>query len=350
MLIRKVLLNTLNSQVLRYCFSHNMSAASNVRSTVYVTRRIPRAAIELLRAECDVKIWDSDDPVPYEEILQNVAGVDGLYCLLTDRIDKNVLDKAGDSLKVVSTMSVGFDHIDTKECLARKIPVGFTPDVLTDATAELTIALLLATSRRLLEAASEVKSGGWGTWSPLWMCGSSLSGSTVGIVGMGRIGEAVSQRIQSFGLSHLLYFSRNRKKDVERRLGAEFVSFEQLLEDSDFIIVCCTLSKDTNHLFNSWAFKKMKNSAVLINSSRGGVINQEDLYSALCNGEIRAAGLDVTSPEPLPTDHPLLTLPNCVVLPHIGSATVETRTAMAVLAAKNLLAGLKNQPLLSQVC
>lgn len=323
--------------------------SSDTRSSVYVTRRIPAEAMKLLSPGCTVKQWDSDAPVPQDELLKNVVGVQGLYCLLTDNIDKSVLDAAGPGLKVISTMSVGFNHIDVKECQRRNIPVGFTPDVLTDATAELTVALLLATSRRLLEAAEEVKSGGWGSWVPLWMCGSGLSGSTVGIVGLGRIGVAVGQRLLPFGVSKLIYSGRSPKEDPAAKLGAEFVSFEELLEDSDFVIVCCSLTNETRHLFNNQTFKKMKKSAIIINSSRGDVVKQDDLYSALVDGEIAAAGLDVTTPEPLPTDDPLLTLPNCVVLPHIGSATVKSRTAMAVLAAKNLLAGLHDQPLLAQV-
>ncbi|PIK37196.1 hypothetical protein BSL78_25970 [Apostichopus japonicus] len=298
---------------------------------------------------CSIRQWDSDSPVPRDELLKNVAGADGLFCLLTDKIDKAVLDQAGSGLKVVSTMSVGYNHIDIKECQKRNIPVGFTPDVLTDATAELTIALLLMTSRRLLEAAEQVKSGGWGSWVPLWMCGPGLSGSTIGILGLGRIGAAIGERLLSFRVSKILYSSRSPKEETAAKLGAEFVSFDKLLKESDFLIVSCALTNETRHIFNAQTFKMMKKSAILINTSRGDVIKQDDLYSALVHGEIAAAGLDVTTPEPLPTDDPLLTLSNCVVLPHVGSATVETRTSMAVLAANNLLAGLNNQPLVAQV-
>ena len=258
-------------------------------------------------------------------------------------------------------MSVGFDHIDLNACRARGVRVGFTPDVLTDATAELTVALALAATRRLMEGefsslsfvlyltlcltsvivlgVEAVKSGAWGTWSPMWLCGPSLKGSTVGIVGLGRIGSAVAERLRPFGVSQILYNSRTRKtNEVER--GAKLVSLDELLTQSDFVIVTCALTPDTKELFNERAFSLMKPTAVFINTSRGGIVDQQALYAALKSNRIFAAGLDVTSPEPLPTDSPLLSLPNCVVLPHIGSATIETRSMMAELCAKNIVAAL----------
>ncbi|XP_078731644.1 glyoxylate reductase/hydroxypyruvate reductase isoform X1 [Lampetra fluviatilis] len=280
---------------------------------VLLTRRIPDSGVGALEAsgECEVQQWDSDDQIPQEELLRRVPGVHGLYCLLTDRVDAAVLDAAGPSLKVISTMSVGFDHLSLDECKKRGIRVGYTPDVLTDATAELTVGLLLATSRRLVEAAAEVKSGGWGTWKPMWMCGQGLSGSTVGVVGLGRIGVAVCERLKPFGVRRVLYTGRNPKPDVEQRLGAQFLPLQELLREADFVVVSCALTDATRGLFGREAFARMKRSAVFINISRGLIVNQDDLYDALRSGEIAAAGLDVTTPEPLPTDHPLLSLSNC---------------------------------------
>nr|XP_041567239.1 glyoxylate reductase/hydroxypyruvate reductase isoform X2 [Taeniopygia guttata] len=279
---------------------------------VFVTRRIPAEGLRLLSqaSGCRVQQWDSDEPVPRAELLAGVAGARGLLCLLSDRIDREVLDAAGPGLKVISTLSVGFDHLALDEIKKRGIRVGYTPDVLTDATAELSVALLLSACRRLPEAAEQVKSGGWTTWKPLWMCGYGLSDSTVGIIGLGRI-----------------------------------VPLTRLAEESDFVVVTCALTPATQGLCNKDFFSRMKKTSVFVNTSRGAVVNQEDLYEALAQGRIAAAGLDVTTPEPLPTDHPLLSLRNCVILPHIGSATYATRSTMAVLAAKNLLAGLRGEPM-----
>ncbi|XP_072038173.1 glyoxylate reductase/hydroxypyruvate reductase-like [Amphiura filiformis] len=334
------------NQILKFRQFTIMSAES--KKKVFVTRNIPQKALEMLSKECEVTQWKSDDPITREALLEGVPGIDGLYCLLTDKIDEKVFDTAGETLKVVSTMSVGYDHIDLQQLRKRNIPLGYTPDVLTDATAELTIALLLCTSRRLAEGVQEVKNGGWGTWTPLWMCGSGLSGSTVGIVGLGRIGMAVGRCLKPFGVNKFLYTARNPREEA-KEIGAEYVSFDGLLGASDFVIVCCALTPDTMGMFNKSAFSKMKPNSILINTSRGGVVNQDDLYIALTSGLIKGAGLDVTTPEPLPTDHPLLTLSNCTVLPHIGSATIETRTEMAVLAARNMLAGLKGEPMPAQV-
>lgn len=189
-----------------------------------------------------------------------------------------------------------------------------------------------------------MKSGEWGTWTPLWMCGQTLVGSTVGIVGLGRIGMAVAKRLQPFGVQRFIYSGHSRKS-YDAEIEAKFVSFDSLLEESDFLIATCALTDETRGIFNENAFKKMKNSCIFINTSRGGIVDQEALYDALKIGDIAAAGLDVTSPEPLPTNHALLSLPNCVVLPHIGSATVDTRTTMAKLCAQNILAALNGKPM-----
>jgi len=311
---------------------------------VLVTRRIAPPAIERIRAACTVRHWDDDAPIPPAALLEMAAGVAGVYCLITDRIDAALLDAAGPHLQVVSTMSVGYDHIDIAACAARGVRVGHTPGVLTETTAELTLALLLATARRLPEAWHAVKAGEWGPWQPEWMTGRDIYGSTVGIVGLGRIGAAVARRLAGFGC-RLLYTGSAPKPEVAGPLGAEYVEFPALLAACDFITIHCPLNAATRHLFDAAAFARMKSGAILINTSRGGVVDQDALYTALSTGQIAATGLDVTTPEPLPPDHPLLALSNCVVLPHIGSASVATRTRMAVMAAENLVAGVTGQPL-----
>ncbi|XP_048360371.1 glyoxylate reductase/hydroxypyruvate reductase [Sphaerodactylus townsendi] len=244
--------------------------------------------------------------------------------------------------------SVETDTMMSKPVVPWGIRVGYTPDILTDATAELTVALLLATSRRLPESVEEVKNGGWTTWKPLWMCGYGLSGSTVGIVGLGRIGQAVARRLKPFGVKRFLYSGRHPKTEAAE-FGAEFVPVAKLAEQSDFVIVTCSLAPETQGMCNRDFFCKMKKTAVFINTSRGAVVNQDDLYHALVKGHIAAAGLDVTTPEPLPPAHPLLSLKNCVILPHIGSATYATRNSMSVLAANNLMAGLKGESMPSEL-
>ncbi|XP_019730361.1 glyoxylate reductase/hydroxypyruvate reductase isoform X1 [Hippocampus comes] len=315
---------------------------------VMVSSQLPPEGMKILSASgvCDLCQWDSD--VSRAELLKAVQGSHGLLCLLTDKIDAEVLDAAGPNLKVISTFSVGYDHLALDEIKKRGIRVGYTPDVLTDATAELTVALLLATARRLPEAMEEVKNGGWRSGTTLWMCGYGLSGSTVGVIGLGRIGMAIARRLMPFGVKRLLYFGRTAKADAAE-LNGEFVPLDTLLTESDFIVVACSLTPETQGMCDKAFFSKMKNTAVFINTSRGAVVNQEDLYEALTSGEIAAAGLDVTTPEPLPTNHPLLTLKNCVVLPHIGSATYSTRGVMASLAAQNLLGGLQGTQMPSEL-
>ncbi|MCL4143025.1 UNVERIFIED_CONTAM: hypothetical protein GTU68_039196, partial [Idotea baltica] len=230
---------------------------------------------------CDVEIYPVALPIPRDELLKRIQGKNGLFCLITEKIDKELLDAAGPSLKVVSTFSVGYDHIDLDEVKTRKIKVGYTPGVPTDASAELTVALLLAAGRRLFEANAELLNGGWGkcAWSPLWMTGFGLANSTVGIFGLGRIGLGVLQRLKGFNVARFIYNSRSKKKE----------------------------GRD---VFNAEAFAKMKSSAILVNTARGGIVDQDALIAALKGGQIRAAGLDAMIPEPLPLDHPLITTPN----------------------------------------
>lgn len=279
---------------------------------VFVTGRIPpEGRAELAQAaDCEVELWDSDEPISRKELEHRVAGAHGLLCFLSDRVDKKVLDAAGPNLRVISTMSVGVDHLALDEIKKR---------------------------------------GGWTSWKPLWMCGYGLTQSTVGIVGLGRIGQAIARRLKPFGVQRFLYAGRQPKPQEAAEFQAEFVSALQLAAESDFIVVACSLTPETKGLCNGDFFQKMKKTAVFVNISRGDVVNQDDLYQALASGQIAAAGLDVTTPEPLPTDHPLLTLKNCVILPHIGSATYKTRNAMSLLASNNLLAGLRGQPMPSEL-
>lgn len=311
---------------------------------VLVTRNIPQQAIETVRDACEVKQWENDAPIPRDVLLEWVRGVDGVYCLLTERIDGALLDAAGPQLKIVSTMSVGYDHVDLPALRARGVALGNTPGVLTETTADLALALLLTAARRLPEAWSAAKDGTWGPWQPEWMTGRDVHGSTVGIVGLGRIGAAVARRLLGFGC-RIVYSGPRPRPELAEPLGATYLSFEQLLAESDFVSIHCPLNDATRHLFGAAAFSSMKPTAILINTSRGPVVDQEALYQALKRGQIAAAGLDVTTPEPLPVDNPLFTLPNCVVLPHIGSASIATRLHMALMAAENLIAGVEGKPL-----
>ncbi|KAJ8712529.1 hypothetical protein PYW07_005371 [Mythimna separata] len=314
---------------------------SSGRYQVFVTRSdMPQGGVDLLMKECDVKISHYPSVMPRDELLKAVTGTNAIYCSLTDKIDKELLDAAGPGLKVVSTISVGHEHIDVPECRKRGIKIGYTPDVLTDATAELTLALLLSTSRRLPEAQHEARTGGWKSWAPTWMTGPGLAGATVGIVGFGRIGQAVARRVKAFNTQQILYYNRSERPEA-KETGAIKVTFDEILAQSDFIICCAALVPETKEIFNKAAFEKMKRSAIFVNTSRGGTVDQDALIEALKNNTIRAAGLDVTTPEPLPLDNPLLNMKNCLVLPHIGSAAIEARNVMSELTANNILAALK---------
>ncbi|GLD66424.1 glyoxylate reductase/hydroxypyruvate reductase-like protein [Lates japonicus] len=322
----------------------NMQREMSTLPRVYVTRQIPPEGLKILRESGQVQfqLWDSDDiPVPRQELLEKVKGVDGLLCVLTEKIDAELLEAAGPNLKVLSTMSVGFDHLSLEELKKRGIRVGYTPDVLTDAVAELTVALLLTTSRRLIEATHEAKTGGWGTWRTLWLCGYELANSTVGV--------AIAERLAPFKVKKFIYTDVAPRPELASIINAEYVSLDELAKQSDFLTVCCALTPETKEICNKDLFSKMKNTSIFINTSRGGVVNQEDLYEALSTGQIAGAGLDVTVPEPLPTNHPLFTLKNCVILPHIASASYSTRNAMSALAANNLLLGLRGEPMIKEL-
>jgi glyoxylate reductase len=310
---------------------------------VFVTRVIPDKGLDLLKEFCDVDLWTGELPPPREEILKRVQDVDGLLSLLTDKIDGEVMDAAGPQLKVISNLAVGFDNIDVVAATARGIPVGNTPDVLTDATAEFAFALMMSAGRRVPEGDRYVREGKWKTWGPVLLLGNEMKGATLGLIGLGRIGKAVARRAIGFDMRVIYYDPSESHPNPE--LKAYPVDFETLLEESDFISLHTPLTPDTHHLIDSEALSRMKPNAVIVNTARGPVIDMDALYEALRDRRIFAAGLDVTEPEPLPMDHPLLTLDNLVLAPHIASASHKARGDMAWMAARNLIAGLNSEPL-----
>ena len=311
---------------------------------VFVTRVIPEVGLSKIRAACDAEVWQGELPPPYDLVKQKLADCDGLLSLLTDRVDPPLLD-AAPKLKVVSNYAVGFNNIDVPAATARGICVGNTPGVLTDATADMAFCLLIAAARRVVEGHQYTLAGKWKTWEPLGHLGVDLAGRTLGIVGMGRIGYAMSQRCHGGWGMKILYSDVVKNEPAERDFAARRVDFDTLLRDSDFVSIHTDLNEQTRGMFGREQFQKMKRTAVLINSARGPLVKQRDLYEALRDRLIFAAGLDVTDPEPPASGDPLLELPNVVIAPHIASATVDTRNAMAHIAADNLIAGLTGQPL-----
>lgn len=310
---------------------------------VFITRRLP-TDLEELQQVASVEVWTERQPPPYEVLLEKVKNIDGLLCLLTDRIDRQLME-AGTSLKVISQMAVGYDNIDIPSATARQIPVGHTPGVLTDATADFAWALLMAAARRVVEGDRFTRAGEWQTWEPDLLLGPNVTGATLGIVGFGRIGQAVAQRAKGFEM-RILYAGRHRcDAQLEQSLGVEFAEFDRLLCESDFVTIHTPLSDETYHLFSDRQFERMKPSAILINTARGAVIDPDALYRALSNGQIAGAALDVTEPEPIPMDSPLLTLDNLIIVPHLGSASRQTRAKMANMAIENLMAGLRGDRL-----
>jgi glyoxylate reductase len=310
---------------------------------VFITRRLP-TDLEPLQQVANVEVWAERQPPPYEVLLEKVKTIDGLLCLLTDRIDRQLLE-AGTSLKVISQMAVGYDNIDIPAATQRHLPVGHTPGVLTDATADFAWALLMAAARRVVEADRFTRAGEWQTWEPDLLLGPNVTGATLGIVGFGRIGQAVARRAKGFEM-RILYASRQRcDVELEQSLGVEFVALDRLLQESDFITIHTPLSDDTYHLFSDRQFELMKPSAILVNTARGQIVEPDALYRALSTGQIAGAALDVTEPEPIRMDSPLLTLDNLIIAPHIGSASRQTREKMANMAIENLIAGLKSDRL-----
>lgn len=302
---------------------------------VFVTRRLPGSALDRLSAEHDVEVWPEQLPPGREELLARAPELEGLLSLLTDPVDAELID-AAPALRAISNYAVGTDNVDLDAASERGIPVGNTPEVLTESTADLALALILGVSRRLVEGDAYVRRGDWHTWEPELLLGRDLHGATVGIVGRGRIGQAVGRRLEGFGCE-LLY--------TDVGVG---VSLEELLERSDYVTLHCPLTPDTRGLIDDEALGRMKATAYLVNTSRGPVVDTEALSRALHNREIAGAALDVTDPEPLPGDHPLLEAPGLLVLPHIASATHATRERMAEMAVDNLLAGLAGKPMPNQ--
>ncbi len=302
---------------------------------VAVTRLIPEAGLDLLRQSCDVRIWEGDLPPGREELDSLLEGVDGLLSLLTERVDGDLLDRHP-SIKVVSNFAVGYDNVDVDAATARKVAVCNTPGVLTQATAEFAFTLLVSAARRVVEAARYVEDGKWQTWGPRLLLGQDIAGATLGIVGFGRIGKELARMASGFNMRILAHDAYEDPRAAEE-FGITYVPLDELLQQADFVSLHVALTPETHQMIGTRELGLMKTTAVLINAARGPVVDTDALVTALRDGEIFAAGLDVTDPEPLPADHPLVSLPNCIVVPHIASATVTTRDAMAVLAANNLM-------------
>jgi glyoxylate reductase len=314
------------------------------RPRVLVTRDIFPEALDAIREVAEVDLWDDEMPPPRDVLLERAAGVDGILCLLNDGIDAEFFDAAGPQLKVVSQIAVGYNNIDIDEATKRGVPVGFTPDVLTDTTADFAFTLLMSAARLIVPGNTAAHDGSWRTWHPLHFLGQDIHHATLGIVGMGRIGFEMARRSVGFDMK-VLYFDLNERKDLEAKLPMTRVDMDTLLAESDFVSLHVDLNPSTHHMMNADAYKKMKKSAILINAARGPVVDHMALYEALKSGEIAGAGLDVTEPEPIPSDHPLLSLENCIIAPHIASASVDTRRNMSMLAATNIINGLAGKPL-----
>jgi glyoxylate reductase len=306
---------------------------------VIMTHLLPEAWIASLRGKCRLEIGPQDATSLAPALDTLLPQAEGLFCLLTIPVREALLSKAP-KLRVVSNMAVGFDNIDVAVCTRRGIPVGNTPGVLTEGTADLTMALLLAVARNISSAAQDAKEGRWKTWSPAGWLGADLNGATLGIVGMGKIGQAVAQRALGFGM-RIVYTDETERLN----LPAERLPLESLLRSSDFVSLHVPLTAETRYMINEKSLRLMKKTAYLINAARGPIVEPNALYQALKGGQIAGAALDVTDPEPLPADHPLYSLRNCLIVPHIGSATLNTRRRMAELACENLLAGLEGRRL-----
>jgi glyoxylate reductase len=316
-----------------------------VKPKVFVTRQIPEDGAHLIREFCQAEFWPDSLPPDYETLLQKVSGLDGLVCLLTDPIDAALMDAAGPGLKVISNHAVGYDNIDLSAATQRGIPVGNTPGILTETTADFAFALLMAAARRLVEGDKFTRAGTWKTWDPMGMLGVDIHQATLGIVGYGRIGRAVAKRAAGFAMRILYSDPACPQGEEPDENGAICVNMDTLLENSDFISIHTPLNQATHHLFNTYLIAKMKTSAILINTARGPIVDPEALYAALSEGTIAYAALDVTEPEPIPEDSPLLKLKNIIITPHIASASRTTRGKMALMAARNLIAGLKGERL-----
>ncbi|WP_342539220.1 D-glycerate dehydrogenase [Sporosarcina sp. FSL K6-1540] len=304
-----------------------------MKPRIFITRKLTEEAVAPLHEKFDVRMWDEESvAVPRTVLLKEVAEADALWSVLADSINREVFE-AGTKLKIVANMAVGYNNIDLESAKEYDVIVTNTPGVLTETTADLAFALLLATARKLISAENEIRKGNWTSWAPMRFTGMDVGGATLGIIGMGRIGEAVARRAKGFDMQ-VLYHNRNRKPDAEAEYGLEFRELDTLLKEADFVIILAPFTPETAGMIGARELDLMKNTGVLINVARGGIVDEAALYDALKNGTIWAAGLDVFEKEPIPLDHPLLTLPNVTVLPHIGSASIKTRLAMMNLNAQ----------------
>ncbi len=314
-----------------------------MKPQVFVSRLIPDEGLNLVLDACDAEVWQEELPPPREILLEKIRDKVGLLSLLTDKIDAELMD-LNPQLRVVANYAVGFDNIDIPAATQRGLPIGNTPGVLTDTTADFAFTLMMSAARRVVEGADYVRAGKWKTWGPKLLTGVDIHGATLGLIGFGRIGVAMAKRASGFGM-RVLYYDQYRREDLEKSMGVIYADMETLLRESDFVSIHTDLNETTRHMFNAGAFAKMKASAILINSARGPIIDPHALYDALSSGTIRAAAVDVTEPEPINMDSPLVTLPNFLVVPHIASATIATRGKMAEMAAKNLIAGVMGERL-----
>ncbi len=312
-----------------------------MKPKVFVTSALPKEAMDRINSFCDARIWAEELPPSKDALLENIRDVEGLLCLLTDQVDAELLGRAS-KLRVISNYAVGYDNIDVAAATKRGIVVSNTPGVLTESTADFAFALMMAAARRVVEGDKQVRAGGWKTWGPMTLLGRDMNHATLGIIGLGRIGTGVARRAKGFD-ARVLYSGPTRKIEIENELGIGYVEFDRLLAESDFITIHATLTPKTYHLVGKEQLGKMKRTCVLVNTARGPLVDNMALYEALRDGKIAFAALDVTDPEPLPANHPLLTLNNVIVTPHIASATVATRTKMALMAVDNLIAGLKGE-------
>lgn len=314
-----------------------------MRSKVFVTRLIPSSGLEMLRAECDVEVWEDELPPPRNLLLEKARTHDALLTLLTDKVDGELLD-TNPGLRVVANMAVGFDNVDVPAATARGVPIGNTPGVLTDTTADFAFALLMSAARRVVEGVDYVRAAKWKTWGPMLLMGPDVHHATLGIIGFGRIGQGMAKRAKGFDM-RILYHDVYRRRDLEESMGVTYADLDTVFREADFISLHTDLNASTLHMINDAAFAKMKPNAVIINTARGPIIDPEALARALSEKRIGAAALDVTEPEPIPMDSPLLKLANCIVVPHLASASIATRTKMSQMAAANILAGLKGERL-----
>lgn len=312
---------------------------------VFVTRRIPDVGIQRLMAEHQVEVWQGQDPPSREILLERVGGCTGILSMLSDKIDAQVMDSAGGGLKGVANFAVGYNNIDVQAAKLRGVQVGNTPGVLTNATADIAVGLILAAGRCFGPAIHNVQRMQWRNWEPMMFLGQEFEGKTLGIIGMGRIGYAVAKRMHGGWGMRILYSARNPKNDAQENFNAQRVELDELLQHSDVVSIHCPLTVETRNLIGQRELALMKPNAILVNTARGEVIDQPALSQALEKGKLFAAGLDVTTPEPIDEKDPLRLRDNCLILPHIGSATDQARSQMASMAAENLLAAIAGKPM-----